>query len=225
MIRGGEIMGKKAKGINYLCLGLYAFAGLGIEAVYAFLLEPIIYGCNMTDWNVKQMIIHWIITCITWGIVTYIILKVSKNKYGFDIFENKGKMKMWQWICVILCIVISLYVSYLDWDGFKVVKEFQHNGLLKFIFQYIYYVFETALFTLILVYGQKAFEMWFKKENIPYGGIILAITWGLAHIFTKGSVSTGLLSALAGFVYGIVYLLVNRDVKKTFPILFIMFIL
>jgi hypothetical protein len=218
-------MRKRVKGINYLCLGLCAFAGLGIEAIYAFLLEPIIYGRQMADWNVDQSIIHWIITCITWGIVTYNILKFSKSRYGFDIFENNGKMKMWQWICVILCIIFSLCVSYWNWDGFKVVKEFQHSGLLKFIFQYIYYVFETALFTLILVYGQKAFEMWFKKENIPYGGIILAITWGLAHIFTKGNVSVGLLSALGGFAFGIVYLLVNRDIKKTLLILFIMFIL
>lgn len=213
------------KGINYFCLALFSFAGLGIEAIYAFLLEPIIYGHQMTDWNVGQNIIHWIITCITWGIITYAILKVSKRRYGFDIFMSEGKIKTWQWLCIILCVVFSLCVSYWDWNGIKVVKEFQYNGLLKFIFQYIYYVFETALFTLILVYGQKAFELWFKKKNIPYGGIILALTWGLAHTFTKGSVSVGLLSALGGFTYGIVYLLVNRDIKKTFPILFIMFIL
>lgn len=213
------------KGINYLCLALYAFLGLGIEAIYAFLLEPIIYGHQIADWNVIQNIIHWIITCITWGIITWVILKVSKRKYGFDIFISEGKMKLWQWLCIVLCIVFSLTVSYWDWNGFKVVKEFRYNGLLKFVFQYIYYVFETALFTLILVYGQKAFELWFKKKNIPYGGIILALTWGLAHIFTKGSISVGLLSALGGFTYGVVYLLVNRDIKKTFPILFIMFVL
>jgi hypothetical protein len=213
------------KGINYLCLALCAFAGLGIEAIYAFLLEPIIYSHQMADWNVGQYIIHWIITCTTWGIITYAILEVSKRRYRFDIFIAEGKMKLWQWLCIALCIVLSKCVSYWDWNGFKVVKEFQYNGLLKFIFLYIYYVFETALFTLILVYGQKAFELWFKKESIPYGGIILALTWGLAHIFTKGSISIGLLSALGGFTYGIVYLLVNRDIKKAFPILFIMFVL
>lgn len=215
----------EVKGINYMCLVLFAFAGLGIESIYAFLLEPIIYGHQMADWNVLQYIIHWIITCITWGIITYLIVDVSKRSYGFDIFKTEGKIKMWQWLCVILCVIFSLCVSYLDWNGFKVVKEFQYNGLLKFVFQYIYYVFETALFTLILVYGQKAFEVWFKKKNIPYGGIILALTWGLAHIFTQGSISVGLLSALGGFTYGVVYLLVNRDIRKTFPILLIMFIL
>lgn len=158
---------KEVKAINYLSLALYAFAGLGIEALYGFLLEPLIYGQQMADWNTRQSIIHWTITCISWVIVAYVILEVSKRRYGFDIFIR----------------------------------------------------------TLILVFGQKAFELWFKKKDIPYGGIILALTWGLAHIFTKGSIAVGLLSALGGFIFGIVYLLVNRDIKKTIPILFLMFIL
>lgn len=220
-----EEKSKDVNGINYLCLALCAFAGLGIELIYMHLLEPIIYGHQMADWNFSQILIHWIITCITWGIITCIILEVSKRRYGFDIFVIEGKMKIWQWLCIILCIVFSKYISYWDWNGFKVVKEFQDKGLLKFIFQYFYYVFETALFTLILVYGQKAFELWFKKKNIPYGGILLASTWGLAHIYTQESILVGLLCALGGFTYGLIYLLVNRDIKKTVPILFIMFML
>lgn len=213
------------KGIHYFCLSLCAILGFLIEAVYAFLLEPVIFGRQIKEWTISQNIIHWIITCITWGIISYIILKISKQKYGFDIFIFKRKMKLWQWLCIVLCIAFSLIVSYWDWNGFKVVIEYQYNGLLKFIFQYLYYIFETALFTLALVYAQKAFELWFKKNYIPYGGIILALTWGLGHIITQASISAGLLSALGGFTYGIVYLLVNRDIKKTLPILFIMFVI
>ena len=213
----------EVKGFDYLSLALYAFGGLGIEAIYAFLLEPMIYGKQMADWTVSQNIIHWVVTCITWGIITWLIIRYSKQKYGFDIFVRENKMKFWQWLGVVLCIVFSITVSYMDWDGFKVVKEFEKKGLLKFIFQYIYYVFETALFTMILVYAQKAFEVWFKRKNIPYGGIILAVTWGFAHIFTKGSTTVGLMAALSGFTFGIVYLLVNRDIRKTLPILFLMF--
>ncbi len=213
----------EAKGLDYLSLALYAFGGLGIEAIYAFMLEPMIYGKQMADWSVSQNIIHWVVTCITWGIITWLIIRYSKQKYGFDIFVRENKMKLWQWLGVALCIIFSISVSYMDWDGFKVVKEFEKKGLLKFIFQYIYYIFETALFTMILVYAQKAFEVWFKRKNIPYGGIILAVTWGFAHIFTKGSITVGLMAALGGFTFGIVYLLVNRDIKKTLPILFLMF--
>ncbi len=29
---------------------------------------------------------------------------------------------------------------------------------------------------LMIVYGQKAFEVWFRKVNIPYGAIVVALT-------------------------------------------------
>ena len=154
-----------------------------------------------------------------------LLIKVSKNKYKFDLLEKKEKMKTWQWIGVFVCVLFSLFTSYLNWEGFKIVKEFQHNGLLRFIFQYIYYVFETGLFTLIIIFGQKAFETWFKKEKIPFGGFVVALTWGLGHIFTKSDVWVGLYSAVWGFMFGSVYLLVNKDFKKTLPILFIMFVI
>lgn len=214
---------KAAKGINYIYLALYAFGGLGIEAIYAYGLEPMIYGVSMQDWTVSESILHWITTCITWGIISYVLIKLSKEKYEFDLFETKKKMKLWQWICILLCVILSFYISFNDWGGFKPFIEYQHKGMLKFIFQYIYYAFETILFTLILIFGQKACEVWFKKENIPYGAIIVAVTWGLAHILTKGSVMTGVIIALGGFLYGVVYLLLNKDIKKTFIVLFIMF--
>ena len=216
---------KKVSGLKFLLLALGAFTGLGIEALYAFLLEPLIYNAQMGEWTPPQMIIHWIITCITWAIIAIILIQISNKKCQFDLFENKNKMKIWQWIIIIICMVFMLVVSYIDWNGFKIVKEFQHNGWLRFIFQYLYYLFETALFTLIIIFGQRAFEIWFRKENFPYGGIAVALTWGIGHILSKGSLSTGLMSALSGFVFGVVYLLVNRDIKKTFPILFVMFIM
>ena len=94
-----------------------------------------------------------------------------------------------------------------------------------FVFQYVYYLFETMLFLLIIVFGQKALERWFKRENVPYGGIVVALTWGIVHIATKGSVSIGLLSAVSGSLFGVVYLLVNRDIKKAYVLLAFMFVL
>lgn len=214
------------KGMKFINLALYAFAGLGMEGIYAFWLEPMIYGSTMEEWNTTQSIIHWIITCITWGIVGYFLSRVAKKKHGFDLFEPvTKKIQLWQVICILLCVGLIFYSSYRSWEGFKPLIEFQRLGLLKFIFQYIYYAFETILFLLILVFGQKACEVWFKKENVPYGGIVVAVTWGLAHILSKGSISVGLLSALAGFAFGVVYLLLNRDIRKAYLVLLIMFII
>lgn len=112
-----------------------------------------------------------------------------------------------------------------DWNGFKILLEFQRLGWLKFIFQYLYYIAESFLISLVLVFGQKAFETWFKNDKIPYGGILLGLTWGLMHILSKGSVLTGIMTCLAGFLFGNVYHLVNKDYKKTFIIVTILFML
>lgn len=210
---------------NYLNLALLAFGGLGTEAIYAFLFEPIIYGAQMSDWTTLQIICHWILTCFTWGIFAFLLCRCSKQKYSFDLFNEKEKVSTWQWIASLLCIAMLITINYMDWNGIKVIIEYQRLGLLKFIFQYIYYLFETILFMLIIVFSQKAFETWFKKKRIPYGGIICALTWGLAHLFTKGSLTAGLLSALGGFAFGVVYLLLGRDIKKTYIALAIMFII
>ena len=216
---------KTAKGINYLLLALAVFGGPAIEAFYAFFLEPSVYGVSMKQWNVTQSICHWILTCITWGIIGFFIVKCAHEKYGFNIFEQKEKIKAWQWFATAGSVALVLFDSYLDWKGSKVLHEFYSNGMPKFIFQYIYYFFETFLFMLIIVFEQKACEVWFKKTNVPYGAIIVALTWGLGHWATKGSLPTGLLAAARGFCYGVVYILLNRNIRYTYLILCIMYIL
>lgn len=59
---------------------------------------------------------------------------------------------------------MNLIISYIDCNGLKVVKEFKYNGLIKFIFQYIYYTFEVMLVALILIFSQKTFEQWLYKS-------------------------------------------------------------
>lgn len=218
-------MDKKVTGWDYFSLGMLAFGGLGLEVLYASVLEPMLYGATMQDWNTSQRILHWIMTCITWVIVAYMLILTSKKKYQFNLFQTIDKMAKWQWVAVIFCVVLALAASYIDWKGFKIIIEFQRLGILLFVFQYIYYAFETVLFMLIIIFTQKAFEVWFKRKNIPYGGIICGITWGLAHAFTKNSIWIGLEGIVLGFLLGVTYLLVNRDIKKTYIVLFIMFAL
>lgn len=59
---------KEVKGGDYLSLALCAFAGLGVEVIYAYLLEPVLYGVPMQEFSAAQTILHWIITCTTWGL-------------------------------------------------------------------------------------------------------------------------------------------------------------
>lgn len=215
---------KKVTGFDYLWLSLYAVAGFCFELLLVFIEQVI--GININNSTSLQMIIHWVITIIAWVLIGIIITKLGKKTTNFDIWKNTNKkIKLGQVVAIILCFVINLTVKYIDWNGFKVIQEFQSRGALLFIVQYLYYIAEGFLISLVIVYGQKACETWFKKENIPYGGIILGLTWGLGHILSKGSITVGLLSAIAGVLFGAVYLLVNRDYKKAFPIITLLFML
>ena len=217
--------GKFLKGLGVLKYGLLAFLTLAGEAVIAYGIEQNIYGVSINDFSTVQMMIHWIITCIFWGLSAFLICRFADKK-GYGLFaENNKPIKPWQWICIVLGIAACLITSWIDWEGSKVLKEFAARGALLFVFQYIYYMFETALVMLIIVFGQKACEIWFGKENIPYGGIIAAITWGLGHWASKGSLMAGIVSALCGLVLGSVYLLTNRKAKLSYILLYIMFIL
>ena len=214
---------KTKRGFSFLLLALVAFGGLGVEALYAYLVEPLLYGCGMQEWTTWQCIVHWIITCITWILVArYTMRKAVKEQ--FDIRVTWEKISWKRWIIVIACMSFVLAVNWWNWGGVKLIREFRNLGTLKFAFQYLYYATETVMFLLIIIMAQKALEIWTGKENIPWGGILCALTWGLAHCGTK-SLMVGLGAMAAGFCYGVVYLLLNRSFKWSYIVLFIMFAL
>lgn len=222
-LRKGENMNKKVTGFSFLSLSLCAFGGLGMEVLYA-LIEPSLYKANMNAWSDAQTILHWVITCITWGLFAWYLFRESK-KCGLSLFQKSQKMKTWQWTVLAIVFLFNFYLSYISWGGFKVILEFQRKGALRFTFQYIYYAVEVVLVMLIIIFAQKAFELWFHNTNIPYGGMICGITWGLVHALTKGSLLIGLQGILIGFLFGASYLLVNKDIKKCYIALFFMFVL
>lgn len=216
-------MDKKSGG-KYMLLALLAVIGFCLEFLLAFVLEPMIFGVSLAAYSTPQYIMHWTITCILWGIVGFVLIRAAKNKCNYDILKKGSRMIWWQWAIIVGCIAASLMVSYINWNGFKAMKEYNNLGLLKFVFQYVYYLFETMLVSLILIFSQKAFEEWFHKTNIPYGGIILALTWGIGHLVSK-DILTAILCIVVSLAYGSIYLLTNRDFWKTHVILSIMFIL
>lgn len=219
-----RIMNKKM-GWNFMNLAVTAFGGLGVELLYAFILEPFLYGAQMRNWSAGQTIIHWILTCATWGGIGVWLVRTAEKNYSLDILSVREKMQPWQWIAALTLVVVSVIIQYFDWGGFKIVIEFQHLGAVMFVFQYLYYVFETLLFMMIIVFGQRACELWLGHGKIPYGGILCGLTWGLGHILSKGSLLVGIHGLLWGILLGTAYLVVNREIRKAWVLLFLMFVI
>lgn len=219
-----RIMNKKM-GWNFMNLAVTAFGGLGVELLYAFILEPFLYGAQMRNWSAGQTIIHWILTCATWGGIGVWLVRTAEKNYSLDILSVREKMQPWQWIAALTLVIVSVIIQYFDWGGFKIVIEFQHLGAVMFVFQYLYYVFETLLFMMIIVFGQRACELWLGHGKIPYGGILCGLTWGLGHILSKGSLLVGIHGLLWGILLGTAYLVVNREIRKAWVLLFLMFMI
>lgn len=215
----------KSEAYQYFEYAMLAFGGLGLEAIYAFWLEPLLYGHSMQEFTTAECIIHWSVTIITWLVVAYLIIRSAKKNLGFEL---KGTTNKWTPVGIIAsCVLVGLMIviNYVDVGKLKIIHEFQRWGALLFTFQHLYYFAEVILFTLIIVFGQNSLEKLFKKQNIPYGGIVVGLTWGLAHWFTKGSIWIGLEGVILGFLFGAIYLFLGRDFKKTYLVLALTFII
>ncbi len=155
----------------------------------------------------------------------FAIKSVSTKKLNFNFFNIRQNIPIKNYVLSVIFVIICVFSNYISWQGFKIFIEYKNAGLLGFIAQHVYYFAEIAIVATIIVLFQKACEVWFKHTHIPYGGIVAAVTWGLAHIFTQDSIIVGLLAFLYSFCFGSVYLLLKRNFKLTILFLYLMFVI
>ncbi len=202
---------------KYLDYALFAFLILGFEMVIIMVEEGMLWGIIPSSLQSYQSIIHHIIVSLIWFTGGFFLLKKS------PVLENKEKKN---WIVAFVVFCLSIILSFISWNGFKVIQEFTSLGIMNFIFQYIYYAAESLLILTIVHFGQLALQNKKKMPKLfPWGGIFLALTWGLIHILSKGSIEAGLMSALAAILYGIAYLAMRQDLKSSYLLIMLMFML
>lgn len=135
-----------------------------------------------------------------WSVVlasSFIILKMFIQKQGMPKF-------------------ISEYSNFIQASGFI--------GVIGASLQHLYYFAEMVLCCYMLRAFQKAGENLLRYKNIPYGGIVLGLLWGLiVHTISK-DFSVGLYMLIMSVVWGTIYLVSKKNRWLTYFLMTIMFI-
>lgn len=219
-------MNNKNSAFDNLWYALYAFAGLGLELVLAGFLEPLLFGwISGAGYADARLIVHWLLTSLCWGCISVGLIYKAGKKLEFKVIAKAKPDKKGLAIgvpCVLACIILNT----IDWGTLKIIGEFLNKGPLLFVFQYIYYLFEVALVYLIIAFGQRFVEALLKKKSmLPWGGIVLCCTWGAIHILTRQSLATGIGVMAFALLYGMIYLLFNRNTKYVYIAIAIAFMI
>ncbi|MFG6370158.1 MAG: hypothetical protein K1W16_17420 [Lachnospiraceae bacterium] len=203
-------MVKEIRWTKYFWLSLLSFGAFMLEYLSIFIIEVPLLHVDIQNYTSHQRSIHCIIMTFIWAVFIGMLLLFSKKHYRFPtgrIQEDKISLK--NWIVTLACFIGCKLLTFIDWHTLKVIGEAQGKTIFQFSAQYLYYIFEVMLVTLIIIYGQKAVETFLKKESpIPFGGIILAMTWGIFHFVSRGvgieiwnGISTMIFSVLSGEIY------------------------
>ncbi len=216
---------KKASGGRYLIFGVALFVIVVLIDSLTQLLLGVVFGGTFFDWEYWVQVLSRIIPAVLWIGLFMAARKLSIRKLNFNLTQCTEKISVKNYFIATFFVAITIVLNYLSWGNFKLIIEYQNAGLIGFIAQHIYYFAEVIIVATLIVLFQKACETWFKKSNIPYGGIIAAVTWGLIHILTQNSITVGLLAALYGVGFGSMYLILKRNFLLTVLFLFLMFIL
>lgn len=203
-------MGREVKWTKYLWLSLLSFGAFLLEYFSIFVIELVFLHVDIGNYTANQRSVHCIIMAFMWAVVITVLLLFSQKYFHFPARENKEeKIPLKNWIITFACLICCKILTFIDWHTLKVVGEVQGKNTYQFCAQYLYYIFEIMLVLLIIIYGQKALETLLKKESsIPFGGMILAVTWGAFHFVSRGAgleiwngISTMIFSVLSGVMY------------------------
>ena len=152
-----------------------------LELLSIFAIEVIFLHVDIQNYTMQQRSIHCIIMVFMWAFFIGVLLLFSRKHYHFPERGNKrDKISSKSWIVTLACFIGCKIMTFIDWHTLKIVGEAQGKTIFQFCAQYLYYIFEVMLVILIIIFGQKEIESLLQKESpIPFGGIILAMTWGL----------------------------------------------
>ena len=203
-------MTKTVKWSRYLWLSLLCFSFFLLELVSIFGIEMLFLRVDVWAYTPDQRARHSLITAALWAAAMAALLLYARRRYGFPTRAGiRQKSSARDWAAALLCLAGCKVMTFIDWQTLKIIGEARGKTAFQFCAQYLCYLLEVGLVCLILLWGQKAFEVKLGRQSgFPFGGLVLAASWGAFHFISRGvglelwnGVSCMIFSLLAGVVY------------------------
>jgi hypothetical protein len=229
---------KTESGWRYALLAILIFFLLAMDVLSMFV-GKLIDGRSLSDPEMWST--HWYATVgmflcsvIIWSVSVALVLLWIKRKGVFDsLFQEKVDLRAG--LVFILGVFILVVLSWLESHGSKDVfpalvneyRGFEHRypgyGVPVTAFQYLYYLLESAMVVLILALWQGAGELWTRLTNVPWGGLGLTLTWGLAHFASHPQGAP--MVVLTALLFGLVFIGVRKSIYPSLALIWLAFVL
>ncbi|MDY0108304.1 MAG: hypothetical protein RBT60_00005 [Candidatus Krumholzibacteria bacterium] len=106
-------------------------------------------------------------------------------------------------------------------EGF--VRLYGDRGTAVTVFQYLYYLLESAMVLALVSLVQRAGEKQTRRALIPWGGIALSLSWGLAHLGMHPEGAAIIM--LIALIYGVAFVLAEKSAPATLALVYLGFVL
>lgn len=223
--------------LQFFLLGLLVFLVLGMD-MFVMVLDQWLWGNLLkiddffaSPWYV--IITHWSIVILLWAVGAGLFFAWLRKKGALKSvisvrWSSKGVPLL------IVAVVMSFFFAVIEsvmMDGNlpQIYNEYQSfardygsMGLFVALNQNIYYIVEAVLVVLLVALMQRAGEIWFKKPNLPYGGVGLMVTWGLSHLMH--GLADGLYITAFALVFGWLFVKAGKHWWPSLLFVWLMFI-
>jgi hypothetical protein len=175
---------------------------------------------------------HWALTGTGWLVGAAIVLRVAQRRYGFTADPTPPSRRLVRGVAVVGLVLACAGIRWAGQGGpfppiaeyGRFVGEYGELAWVALVLQWLYYAAEVLVMALIIAFGQRAGELRFGRPAVPWGGLLLALTWGLVHIAVQG-VATGLYGIVVSIAFGTIFILTGSRLRRSSVLLVLAFVL
>lgn len=212
---------------DYLNLALYAFAIFAWELFVLITFDVGLEAAGLGDGPVS--VLHWLITAAGWcGGAWYLLHRRPQQDARFADPLVGSVVRRTLSVAVAVAICSGVRIAALgEWKPYAEIQDLRVDlgsaAWLGVTSLFIYYVAEALVIVVLVAFAQRAGELRFGRRGVPWGGLLLACTWGVTHIFLQGP-SAGFYAIFASVLYGVIYVVGPRRLAPTIALIGIAFI-